>query len=165
MATQLDFENKQFLIYDKVLDKYFYRNVSDDTWVEVPLTPPPPPPVSGGETITKSFTAGQIINGGKAVRVDTDGKLYLFDINNPSHYGKYVGIAQQSSIVDDPCEVVLRGKAAFGGSGWVAGQDYYIDSTGLLTATPPSTGLVKRVAVGITTDEIVVIEGEEFEAI
>lgn len=107
-----------------------------------------------GESEKQRFTAGTIINGGKAVFVDTDGLLYPFDITNPLHYGKCLGVAEQSVVLGDICSVVTSGKSNLIGSGWISGVAYYIDSTGFLTTTPPIAGWLQQVAVGIDTEII-----------
>lgn len=117
------------------------------------------------DSVKKTFTAGEIINGGKAVRIGSDGKIYIFDINNPTFYGSYVGIAETAAVTNDLCVVVISGLGTFSGSSFVAGTPYYIAATGLLTSTPPSIGLVKKVAVGVDSDTVLISETVEFETI
>ena len=101
-----------------------------------------------------SVIAGETINGGKAVFVDTDGLLYIVDITNPSHYEKCVGIAIQSVIAGDSCNIITSGYTSLLGSGWLPGEIYYISLTGLLTAIPPVIGWCQKIAMGINNDII-----------
>lgn len=122
-------------------------------------------PVSSTGTVKKNFIAGTIINGGKAVVMDTDGKIYPFNIANDSHYDKYVGVAETAALQDDICTVVINGEVKTLGSGWLTGTPYYIASTSFLTDTPPTVGIVKQIGVGIATDTILITNGTELIAI
>jgi len=110
----------------------------------------------GGSTVRRSFTAGAIINGGKAVWVDTDGLLYPFNITTTSQFGRCIGIAESSTVIGDSCSVVLSGESNLVGSGWVAGELYYISSTGFLSTTPPTSGWCQVVGAGIDNEKICV---------
>lgn len=115
--------------------------------------------------LTKKFIAGEIINGGRVVYVNTDEKIYPFDITNPFHYDKYVGVAETSTNSGDVCTVVTYGITMLIGSGWKAGWSYYINSEGFLTDTPPEIGLVKQIGVGVNNDKILIIPVIGFEII
>lgn len=114
------------------------------------------------ETVKSTYTAGVIINGGKAVMLDTDGKVYPFDITNSAHYNRYIGVAETAAAANDPCVIVLQGKSELIGSGWTAGTPYYIAASSLLTSVRPATGLIKQVGVGVTTDVILIQSGLHF---
>ena len=100
--------------------------------------------------------AGENISGGKAVIVYTDGLVYVYDISNEAHYGLSVGIAKTAATTGGAIDVFMNGIATEAGSGWVAGKKYYVSSTGVLTDTPPVTGLSKLVGVGTKTDSILI---------
>jgi hypothetical protein len=120
------------------------------------------PQSSSSLALKVQYPAGAIINGGKAVMIDTDGKIYPFDISDPYHYDKYLGIAQTSTIVDDLCTVVITGKVTALGQSWVAGTPYYIASTSFLSSTPPVSGFTKQVGIGVDVDTIIILGGVEF---
>lgn len=101
-----------------------------------------------------SCVAGEVINSGEAVFIDSDNLLYVMDITDGSHYEKCVGVANQSVITGDICKVTTSGRLSVIGSGWVAGEIYYISSTGILTPTPPIIGWCQKVGVGIDTNTI-----------
>jgi len=122
-------------------------------------------PTSSTSAVKKNFITGAVINGGKAVIMDIDGKIYPFDITNESHYDKYVGVAESSSIENDVCTIVLNGEIKTIGTGWLAGIPYYIASTSFLSNIPPSTGIIKQIGVGISTDTILITNGTELIAI
>ncbi len=118
-----------------------------------------------GETILKSFIAGEVINGGKAVIIDDDGKIYHMDITNSDHWYKLLGIASTSAIINDPVNIVINRITEVLGSGWIAGKGYYIASTGFLAITAPINGLCKQVGVGIDIDKISINHYSEFAVI
>lgn len=118
--------------------------------------------VDKSKAVGDTYTAGEVINGGKALIMDTDSKVYMMDITNPAHYERYIGISAQSAIANDPIKVVSQGKTDVLGSGWLPGVAYYIDATGYLSATPPAVGFTKKVGVGVDNDIIALVNGTEF---
>lgn len=117
---------------------------------------------SSGETVVNIYIAGAIINGGKAVIMDTDGLIYPMDITDSNHWYQYVGIAINAAIINDPVNVVVSGKTQVLGSGWVPGIGYYISSTGYLSNTPPITGFCKQVGVGVDNDTINIVNYSDY---
>lgn len=116
-------------------------------------------------SVGDTYTAGEVISGGKALIMDTDTKVYNMDITNGYHYDKYIGIAAQAAIANDPVKVVTQGKTDVLGSGWIAGNPYYISSTGYLSNTPPVVGFTKQVGVGVNVDIINLVNYTEVIAI
>jgi hypothetical protein len=117
---------------------------------------------SSGETLVSTYTAGAIINGGKAVIMDTDGLVYPMDINNSAHWYQYLGVAVNAATASDPVNVVSSGKTQFLGSGWITGVGYYISATGFLSATPPAVGLTKLIGVGVDNDTINIVNNSHY---
>lgn len=114
------------------------------------------------DAIFKNFVAGEDINGGKAVMIDTDGKVYLFDILNPYHYDKYLGISSTAVLAGQQCTIVTHGKNTTLGPGWLSGRPYYIATGGDLSTTPPSLGFLKQIGVGIDTDTIMIVAANQY---
>lgn len=105
--------------------------------------------------LTKQFHPGNItLHKGMAVYLATDGKIYPFDINNPTHYNQYVGVILVNALI---CTVVTYGVLYAEGSGWLTGVPYFIGVDGLLTSTEPVIGLSKLVAVGVDKDRVLVL--------
>lgn len=117
---------------------------------------------ASGEAIIISYTAGEAINGGRALYMNADGKVYHLDITDPATYLLYVGIATHAAVLNDPIDVISQGKTELIGSGWLPGQRYWIAASGFLATTPPVTGLSKAVGVGIDTDTINIINFTEY---
>jgi hypothetical protein len=116
-------------------------------------------------SVKQTYIAGAIINGGKAVMIDVDKKVYPFDILNPYHYDKFLGIAETAASAGQPVVIVTNGPSNVIGTGWGPGVGYYIGFSGFLTNIPPSYGLVKQVAVGIDVNTIIVQNVVEFIAL
>lgn len=107
-----------------------------------------------GEYLADTFTAGEVINGGKAVIMDTDGLIYVMNITNSAHWYQYLGIAANAANIGDPVTVITHGKTDVLGSGWTVGQPYYIAPTGYLSTSAPTVGYCKQVGVGVSNDII-----------
>lgn len=106
-----------------------------------------------------------MINGGRAVYLAADGKIYPFDITNSSHYDRFVGIAETSTVIGDYCTVVTHGVSTVVGSGWQMGIPYYIGANGFLSPNIPTVGLVKQIGVGINGERVLIMPHTEFEII
>ncbi len=115
--------------------------------------------------LTKQFVAGTVINGGRAVYLHSDNKIYPFDINNEWCFDRFVGIAETSTNAGDVCVVVTYGVSHVVGSGWVAGVPYYVNSSGYLASSPPEIGLVLQVGIGIDGERILIEPHQRFELI
>jgi hypothetical protein len=120
-------------------------------------------PLLSKPAIKKTFPAGATVSSGMALMIDVDGKAYPFDILNSYHYNKYLGVADTAALIDQPCEVVIDGTVTNPGTGWVAGNGYYIGPTSFPSPTPPVAGLVKQIGVGIATDSILLNGGIDVE--
>ena len=121
--------------------------------------------VGTSKSVKKSFVAGENINGGNAVIIDTNGRVYKFNIANPSHAGKFGGIADTSSLIETSCTITIAGECTNVGSGWTSGVSYYISSNSMLSPTPPINGIVHLVGIGSGTDKILINNSLEFETI
>jgi hypothetical protein len=110
-------------------------------------------------SVKQTYIAAQTISGGKAVIIDVDGKIYAFDILNPYHYDKYLGIAETGSTLGTPIVIVTNGPTTLVGTGWLPGVQYYIGGDSFLTSVPPVSGFVKIVGIGINTNVLLVESG------
>ena len=106
--------------------------------------------------VKQPYLTGTTVSGGMAVMIDVDKKVYPFDITNPYHYDKYLGIAEQGGIPNTYISIVISGLANFPGQGWTPGTPYYIGTTSYLIPTPPTVGLLKQIGVGIDSNVIIV---------
>ena len=113
-------------------------------------------PINSTSSNVITAIAGENISGGKAVIINTDGLVHVYDITNEAHYGLSVGIAKTAATTGNTIDVFINGIVTEGGSGWLAGIKYYVSSTGILSNTPPVSGLTKLVGVGTANDKILI---------
>lgn len=111
--------------------------------------------ISPIDDITK--TSGEIISAGMAVVIETNGLVYKYDIFNYNHAGLSCGIAKTSGIPAGIITIKLASKILTEvGSGWLAGNSYFVGANSLLTIIPPIVGIVKKIATGIGIDTVIV---------
>lgn len=103
--------------------------------------------------VRKQFYAGFTAPGGRAVYVNTDGKIYPLDAADTTHMDKYVGVTQTECVTGRVATIVVGGVCIVVGSGWQTGISYYIGTNGILTSTVGD----KLVGVGVDPNRIVVI--------
>lgn len=145
-------------------NKFFAEKYSDRTenqfssWLQRIL---PVIETGGGSTI--SLIAGEVINGGNAVIIENDSKIYKFDITNSLHAGKFAGVALNSVLSGNQCSVIVSGEMTNVGSGYSAGTVYYVAANSMLTSTAPAHGLIHKVGVGSGVDKILITSNLEFE--
>jgi hypothetical protein len=101
-----------------------------------------------------SIVAGENIVGDRAV-VSIGNELFHFDITNVNHYGKCIGISKGSANIGAFVEVVISGTYTTGLT-LTEGEDYYIGTSGVLTTTPPTSGIVQQIGVALTTTEFLI---------
>lgn len=104
--------------------------------------------------LTKYFQCGEIISTGQAIMVGTDGKAYLFNINNPDHEFKYAGVAETSGDPNIIIRAVTHGVLDIP---VVTGSPYYVSTTSFLQTTAPVSGLVRFVGVAVDTQRLLLM--------
>lgn len=113
------------------------------------------------ETLT--LISAQSISSGMVVIIGTDGKVYKYDITNENHAGLTCGIAKTSGAVLGQITITLPGNIHVEvGSGWLPGISYFVNSNSLLDSIAPTTGIVKEIGTGISTDTVFIKNYNEF---
>jgi hypothetical protein len=107
--------------------------------------------------LTKYFHCGETINNGQAVMVGTDGKAYLFNVNNPTHETKFAGVAETSGDPNIIIRVVTEGVIYVEDQPWIAGESYYVDTDSFLTSTLPVSGIIRLVGVGLEPGRLLIM--------
>ncbi len=121
---------------------------------------------AGTPSATKQdYITGEDVTAGQAVMVDSDGFLYIMDITDSTHFGKCIGVAEQSALTGVACTVIMSGYCSVIGSTWIAGDSYYIHTTGFLINTSPVVGWSQQIGNGVDTDIISVDLGTGIEII
>ena len=101
-----------------------------------------------------TLLAGENIVGDRAVIIDL-GNVFHFDITNTSYYGRSVGIAKNSANIGENVEVVVNGYYTSGLT-LTAGENYYALANGVLSTTPPTSGIVQQIGVALDSAKFLV---------
>lgn len=109
--------------------------------------------------------AGETINGGKAVALQSDGFIYAFDITNPDHFKSYVGTISSAVSVGDSVTVTTLGKFYNPGANYIPGHTYFIGVDSFPTTTWPTSGWCKQIGIGIDSDNLLLNNHTEYELI
>ena len=116
----------------------------------------------GGPTIIKdnppniqnSYTAGEAIGAYKAVKLETDGLLYLADNSVPSDIFKTIGISISSATAGGSVQVVEHGFKQNNILNTFSPGVVFVGSSGALTQVKPSSGFAKKLGFIIQPGEI-----------
>jgi len=114
------------------------------------------PSGGGSSSNILSGTAGENISGGTVVIIKNDALIYKYDITSEIDYGLTVGISKTAALATESIDIYISGIATEVGSGWSAGEIYYISATSLPTTIFPTTGTVKIIGVGYSVDQILI---------
>lgn len=129
--------------------------------LQIGIQGPPGPPGEGSEG---TYVAGEILSGHRAVVIsDYDTVIYA---NNTVlwHKNSYVGITTQAANSGAFVVVKLAGEIMENSWNWIPDQPIYFTTNGLLTQTPPTTGLfIKIIAVASSATSIFLTNRESIE--
>ena len=105
-------------------------------------------------------TAGEILNGGRAVFVAADGKLYMADNTVLAEVKATVGISQGAALLGAAASYISGGVINEPGWAFTPGDRIYFDNLGILVNAPPATGHLRSVGVADSATSILVNVGE-----
>ena len=105
-------------------------------------------------------TAGEIINGGRAIFVGTDGNAYMADNTVLAEVKAVIGVSQNAAVLGDFVEVAVNGAMVEPSITMTPGDRIYFDNLGMLTATAPATGHHRAIGVARSATSILVNVGE-----
>lgn len=94
-----------------------------------------------------SVVAQAALGGHRAVTVDG---LHA----EPSDADKFAGISSHAGAIGEPVDVVVRGLMEEGSWNWTPAAPIFIGAAGVLTQTPSTTGLVRRIAWAVSATMI-----------
>ena len=112
---------------------------------------PPAEIDAAAEALEHVYIAGATIAMEK-VLVLSSGKVIHFDPSDENNVGKVVGISTNSALINENVKVISEG--IMNSAGWGLSPDsvYYAGSTGTVTTTLPTSGIVIRVGVAVDTN-------------
>jgi hypothetical protein len=105
-------------------------------------------------------TAGEPLNGGRAIFIDTDGKAYKADKDSLSEVRGILGINPGAISIGTTGIVKFLGMIVDPVWSWATNGVIYCGADGVLTQTPPATGNVRRIGVAFSATSLVVSLGE-----
>lgn len=117
-----------------------------------PQGPPGPPgPAGGTDTLV---TTAEAIGAGRVVTLLPDGAHY-YDPTVPN-YGKAVGVSKHAAAAGADLAIALIGPVSLIGAGYTPGTRFWAATNGMLTSTPPVTGVVVPVGYAVDADTLFV---------
>jgi hypothetical protein len=124
-----------------------------------PQGPPGPAGPAGpsgtpGDNLTVTKTAGETISAGKAVYADTSTVVKLSDHSVVARQ-KCIGIAKTAATAGNPLEVIVDGTftdAIF--SGFTLNEPVFVGTSGTLTQTPPTSGVLLEIGYYLGENKI-----------
>lgn len=125
--------------------------VSGDTVLEVSEIRPASALVYSG-TMSQLFLAAEDIGGHRAVSLDGDGRVIAADAPGNDFA---IGLIRDSVQAGATAEVHLLGKVN-GFSGLDPGTAYFVGAGGVLTSTPPTTGVSQVIGRAYSPTELIV---------
>lgn len=97
--------------------------------------------------------AGEAISGHRVIAVNSDGLGVYADHNNISAK-KIYGFSTGAAILGDVISIATDGVLSWPAGGLTPDSLLFLGSSGMITATPPTTGWLVQVAIALDTDLI-----------
>lgn len=119
---------------------------SNSDWFEVTA--------SASEAAT-SLIAGENLTAYRAVLVRSDGKAYHADKGTVSERDNVIGIVKTGANINDLASIYIAGTVTNPVWNWVPGP-VYVDASGTMTQTEPTTGYVVKMGVAIASTKVLI---------
>lgn len=129
---------KLFATYDTGNNKWIFSGASSEVYV----------------------TAGEDLNGGRAIFVDADGLAYKADKSVLAEVRGIIGITPGAIMTGDSGPVIVAGEITEGTWAWTPNTPLFCNSDGILTQTAATSGYLRKVATAISATKIVIGLGE-----
>jgi hypothetical protein len=100
----------------------------------------PPASAQSGSAIITRYTAGAAIGGHRAVWVDASGAVVYADRTDLTFPLRVIGISLNAAALGGNVDVQSHGQVTEAGWNWTPLQEIFLDTAGLLTQTPPTSG-------------------------
>jgi hypothetical protein len=105
------------------------------------------------ERIKITVNAGQALGGQRVVMV-VGGDAFYYDETTDASMGATIGMTNAAASMGANVDVVIEGKVSNPGWGLTPGNVYFIANNGLISATPPASGVSLRVGVALDADTL-----------
>lgn len=114
--------------------------------------------------VNNKYIAGEEINGGKVLILQSDGKVYKYDIGDLMHMNKYIGVSTHAASIGDEVNVCSFGIMDYDNS-FPIGSPLFIGLSGSLSLSSPNVGNCKQVAISLNINKIILINHAEMHLI
>lgn len=105
--------------------------------------------------IKQTYTAGEVIGGHKVVYLK-GGEVFLADNSNNECIGSIIGMSNQAAGLGANVDVILQGEITLTPWGLTQDSIYFLGTSGAITVTPPSTGLLYKIGYAQDTNTLVI---------
>lgn len=107
------------------------------------------------------LTAGENLSGHRIFRVGSDSKAYYADSANIAHAAGTFGMTLDAALSGAAVRVAYDGMEITEGSwSWTPGILLYLNGSGIVSATPPSSGFSKSIGKALTATTVRLQLGE-----
>tara|TARA_X000000368_G_scaffold318240_1_gene255510 strand:- start:2216 stop:2743 length:528 start_codon:yes stop_codon:yes gene_type:complete len=111
--------------------------------------------MGGGSAVEIELTAGEVLNKGDVVYIDSNGKLMKAIQDSTRDIATVAGLIKANVAMDSLAKLVFSGKidlTGWGGAAFTPGDRYFLSGSGGLSQTPTSTAGEYVVLVGEALD-------------
>lgn len=106
-------------------------------------------------TLSVFAEAGETISAGRCV-VWNAGKVYKFNPSDPSHMRGVLGLTKTSALPGSVVEIVIAGPLNDAGFAFSGDVQLFAGAGGVVTQTPPSSGVVAPIGFSMGTNTVFV---------
>lgn len=139
-------EGMQVFVLSEGIAYRLFGGVSNSDWVEASST---------AREASTSLIAGENLAPYRAVLVRSDGKAYYADKGTASERDNVIGIVKAAASINDLVEIYTAGTVTNPAWNWTPGP-VYVNTSGTLTQTEPTTGYVVKVGVATASTKLLI---------
>lgn len=131
------------------------KNVTNETVVKFPVSLPGNG-VSGGDSFSVNYTAGQSLSSGRAVVLDGV-QIFYFNPMDPEHHGRMFGITKTSASVGAQVTVQHMGVITDSALGFTPDLPLWVAANGAIVSTQPTgVAVVQKAGISITGSKMLI---------
>jgi hypothetical protein len=113
-------------------------------------------PGLAGDSDTVELNAGETVGGHRVVQMSGIGTAQYADRTVLAHAGRVLGITEHAAEAGEPVRIRKEGHLEFNGWTWIANRHVFLTTSGLMTQTQPTSGLVQVVGVATSPTTMLV---------
>lgn len=109
---------------------------------------------ASGASASITYIAGETLGGHRGVILDNSTAIYA-DNTILSHANKLIGLTTGATLIGETTTIQSSGELD-GFSGLVVNSKVYLQASGVLTTTLPTTGFIQQVGIAVTDTKILI---------